>query len=489
MESVTRRDLRNVYEAEGESAAYSKLYELGENVPEWSNVKDWEAFTNSLVADLNQQVTLQKKIVTQEEIARDKKLSDLFIAAKDPSSNLGEVVLEFEKMVSEGVEGGEKRISQDKITSFYTSIKSSQKEQRDTLDVFTEISNKWGGDSSVIVDQKDVNKFYDDVVLNIPDLDNATKADFVNKMLVVPNTMKRQLKQYLMSGDAELIKEAADLTDRIDEMPGIIQGVFSAEEKAFANQVNLLAPVMGSEKAIKEAREITDPRNAERIKARKDKIKEEKFYKDDAEIVEGYFESGAISSAFRTLIGSAPIRIDPVNKARIEKEFRETRDALYISGFGDKSEVDSRALKEVSRNYGEFKFGERNLLMKYPMGLYYNSEKGTDYIVDQAVEDASKIMGYKVSPENIYFEWDDRTAREAEGKRPSYLMGVMDEGGDFIPTGERFYPDPSIPNAEAQQETDESVERGRMENIQMQKNNQYLKDFEKKKGFTRLGAI
>lgn len=489
MESVTRRDLRNVYEAEGESAAYSKLYELGENVPEWSNVKDWEAFTNSLVADLNQQVTLQKKIVTQEEIARDKKLSDLFIAAKDPSSNLGEVVLEFEKMVSEGVEGGEKRISQDKITSFYTSIKSSQKEQRDTLDVFTEISNKWGGDSSVIVDQKDVNKFYDDVVLNIPDLDNATKADFVNKMLVVPNTMKRQLKQYLMSGDAELIKEAADLTDRIDEMPGIIQGVFSAEEKAFANQVNLLAPVMGSEKAIKEAREITDPRNAERIKARKDKIKEEKFYKDDPEIVEDYFESGIISGAFRTLIGSAPIRIDPVNKARIEKEFRETRDALYISGFGDKSEVDSRALKEVSRNYGEFKFGERNLLMKYPMGLYYNSEKGTDYIVDQAVEDASKIMGYKVSPENIYFEWDDRTAREAEGKRPSYLMGVMDEGGDFIPTGERFYPDPSIPNAEAQQETDESVEMGRMENIQMQKNNQYLKDFEKKKGFTRLGAL
>jgi len=246
---------------------------------------------------------------------------------------------------------------------------------------------------------------------------------------------------------------------------------------------------MGSEKAIKEAREITDPRNAERIKARKDKIKEEKFYKDDPEIVEDYFESGIISGAFRTLIGSAPIRIDPVNKARIEKEFRETRDALYISGFGDKSEVDSRALKEVSRNYGEFKFGERNLLMKYPMGLYYNSEKGTDYIVDQAVEDASKIMGYKVSPENIYFEWDDRTAREAEGKRPSYLMGVMDEGGDFIPTGERFYPDPSIPNAEAQQETDESVERGRMENIQMQKNNQYLKDFEKKKGFTRLGAI
>ena len=450
MESVTRRDLRNVYEAEGESAAYSKLYELGENVPEWSNVEDWEAFTNSLVADLNQQVTLQKKIVTQEEIARDKKIADLFVAAENPYSDLGKITFEFEKLISEGTQGGEKRVSSEQIKSFYRTIQSRQIKEIENLNEIDAVSRKWKGEASngrIVVTQKGVNSYYNDVLLNFEDLDNAMKADFVSVMGMIPLQMKRQMKQYILSRDPQLIIEAADLADRIQETPGIIDNVFSTHEQALAKRVVELSDVMDPEKAVENALIITDPNNKANIDLRKSEITE-KFKKNDSADVEDYFESRISKWDYRAIPGlGTPIKLDPVNKARITREFQDVRDSLYIANFGTKEESDEQALKQVARNWGEFKFGEKNIVMKYPMQLYYMSDGGTDYIAEQAEELATDALGYEVKAKDIIFVSDQRTAREAKMREktgkggPTYLMSILKEDGTLVRTGKRFYPD------------------------------------------------
>jgi len=450
MESVTRRDLRNVYEAEGESAAYSKLYELGENVPEWSNVEDWEAFTNSLVADLNQQVTLQKKIVTQEEIARDKKIADLFVAAENPYSDLGKITFEFEKLISEGTQGGEKRVSSEQIKSFYRTIQSRQIKEIENLNEIDAVSRKWKGEASdgrIVVTQKGVNSYYNDVLLNFEDLDNAMKADFVSVMGMIPLQMKRQMKQYILSRDPQLIIEAADLADRIQETPGIIDNVFSTHEQALAKRVVELSDVMDPEKAVENALIITDPNNKANIDLRKSEITE-KFKKNDSADVEDYFESRISKWDYRAIPGlGTPIKLDPVNKARITREFQDVRDSLYIANFGTKEESDEQALKQVARNWGEFEFGEKNIVMKYPMQLYYMSDGGTDYIAEQAEELATDALGYEVKAKDIIFVSDQRTAREAKMREktgkggPTYLMSILKEDGTLVRTGKRFYPD------------------------------------------------
>ena len=135
---------------------------------------------------------------------------------------------------------------------------------------------------------------------------------------------------------------------------------------------------------------------------------------------------------------------------------------------------------------GDFVFGEQNLFMKYPMNAYYQSVNGTDYIADQASAFASAITnlpegstseeindwfesdmpsaeGWEIiPPERIHFDWDERTAREAEGGNPTYLMSIWDESGNLVPTGFRFSPDPLYENAKSAIEAQDVVAQRRM---------------------------
>ena len=449
-ETGIMREARGVFQEAGESEAFQFVQDIQDEIPEGWSVDEWDKFTGVLVADMTQQVTNQKKIVTAEEIAHDTKLSDIMIGAKTGEGDAGQLVAEFETMFQAGIAGGDKRISESKRTSFYKALADNQKSQRKESDDFTLVSNRLGGDDSVVLDPAQVNSFYDLALKNTETpFTNASKAQFVERMRMVPKGMKSEIQQYLLSGNPELIKQASDLVDRIDEYPGIVGSVLSNEQLAFANQINLLSGVMEPEKAIEAARVVTDPRNKDRIAAKVDELKvlkkDEKLnYLED---VADEFESGTVSSFFKNRFGDGAVRLSPVNQNRIAKEYGELTESLYKAGFGDLDDAKSRSMKQIVKNYGTFKMGNRNSVMKFPMGDYYTSASGTDYIAEQAKSDADALTGADIPVENIFFDWDERTAREAQTGKPSYPLIIVDEWGMAIPTGKRFMPQPEIENA------------------------------------------
>jgi len=464
METAIQKDLRDIYKLEGESAAFEEISALQAEVPEDFTVEEWDTFTGALVADITQQVTIQKKVRTAEEIQQDAKLSNLMIQAKTGEGDAGELTMQFEAMFKDPTSN----ISEKKRTSFYVSLMNSQKEQRKQAESFSDVSKRLGGDQSVILDKGSVDKFYQDIYANIPELDNVTKAYFVEQTRMVPSAMKNELRQFIMSDDIELVLQASDLADRIEETPGVMDNVFSPTEKAFANQVKMLSSNMEPERAIKTAKELTDPNNRDRVAAREQEIKKGKFHKEDSEYISDNFESGFLGKIGRAIVGLEPVTLSPVNKDRILNEFRSTRDAIYMAGYSDKDDTDQKALKEISRNYGEFDFGGRNYFMKYPMDLYYQSQEGTSYIAGQAVMEASQLMGEDVTADQIYFDWDDTTAREASSGEPSYLMMVIDNG---VPVylGQRWRPDPSQVNARVAMEREEAFVEERAAGVRRSK--------------------
>jgi len=434
--------IRNVYDQEGQTAAFQAIEAMQSEVPEGWTVKEWDQFTTDLYADISQRVTMQAKIRSKEEIAKGDHLSRLLIAIGSGGPGSADALSEYERLYNDPESG----ITTSQLTSARKSFLDSQTKARQKALDYSAVAERVAGADQVIIDKKTASNFYTEEYLANPDnQNNAKKAHFVDRVKFVPDEMRDELKQYISSGNPDLIMQAADLVDRIDNTMGIADDVFSKEERAFARQVQLLSANMDPEKAIRMAQQITDPANEAQRNARESDIKKGKWNARNTDDVVVAFQTKWNGwNIFNGGTDVPGVLID-----RLSSEYGALRDAYYIAGYGDRQDSSAMALKDISRNWGEWEFGGQTLFSKYPMSAFYPSIEGTDYITEQAMNDASALMGENVDSSQIMFVDDDRTAREATNGEPSYLMYIANEYGEFVPTGQRFKPDPQFVNAQA----------------------------------------
>ena len=310
------------------------------------------------------------------------------------------------------------------------------------------------------VDQSAVNNYYDDVAsknLSTDNLDvrSAQQAEMVARTGYLATTNKTEIRNALNSQDPAQIEYAAETIERMQEIPGVGESLFTDNEVAFASQVTALSQYMPMEKAIEQATAIVRPGPvreamvAERTAFIKDKKNSDVFsgaYPDEVkDAFEGLFDdiSGELA------------------KDLLVKDYGDLVESYYKAGIVDVDAAKAKAIRQVKANWTKGEFG----LMKYSPESYYALPVtgDTSYIRTQLQEDLA-AGGLDVDANEVILVSDDETARLASTAKPSYRAMYRDTDGtlravSFIDAegnkNDRFIPD--VAAAQIQQE--ENIKR------------------------------
>ena len=300
-----------------------------------------------------------------------------------------------------------------------------------------------GDESSSPVLRKDANTYYDEFekdFIGVP----AKQANFIKNIGVVPSRMQERTEMDINSGDPVRMEQAIELIDRIDEIPGMFGELVSADQEALAAQIITLSEVMPMDQAVKEARRIVNPSNANYIEDRRKIIKDKKYankYKtwtNDAISDGGLFDRGDM----------------PVGRAlsQAENQFEMLFDTYFTNGMSA-SQAKNKVSKIMQTNWTDSEFG----LMPYAPEKYY--PVSGDIIRDQVYQEVTSVAGNDVKKDNVYLLTDEVTARKASSRQPAYIIMYQTKDGGFATvydktTGKNKYWYPDVAAAEEQQRKD-----------------------------------
>ena len=268
-------------------------------------------------------------------------------------------------------------------------------------------------------------------------------------------TNKTEIRNALNSQDPAQIEYAAETIERMQEIPGVGESLFTDNEVAFASQVTTLSAYNSMEEAIEQANAIVRPGPvreamvAERTAFIKDKKNSDVFsgaYPDEVkDAFEGLFDdiSGELA------------------KDLLVKDYGDLVESYYKAGIVDVDAAKAKAIRQVKANWAKGEFG----LMKYSPESYYALPVtgDTSYIRTQLQEDLA-AGGLDVDANEVILVSDDETARLASTAKPSYRAMYRDTDGtlravSFIDAegnkNDRFIPD--VAAAQIQQE--ENIKR------------------------------
>lgn len=330
-------------------------------------------------------------------------------------------------------------ITQAKRTELLTKLGKNQIEGAKKKIDFGMVAKKLNGDSpEIVISQKQANAYYEEEYLpQIDDLSDAEKnlykADYIEKLKVVPEGIKRELNNAVLSRDPELIKGAADIIDRIDHIPGLPDLALSTSDRAFIENVNRLSINMAPEQAIDLATKLTDPTNEARIKARESEIKAEKME------VGGFIGSGykdIVNTAFEGFWGNDRLKAN-INLEQMTSEYKDLFEAAYKAGT-PKDRAEEIAINKLRANWKESEFG----FMRNPPEDYYSVAGSVEYVRKQLNDDINKdFIGIEFKKENIFLLSDDETAMKASRGEPDYKVMILDNNGEFQKLKDRWMPD------------------------------------------------
>ncbi len=373
------------------------------------------------VGDIFQNLKSQQ---LQRDIAKEKVISNLKISVSmaQESAKDGELIdlvaltEQTEQLHNDG------DISESERTSIGTKIAKTDEIINDIMLADKRILARMSGDDSILMNQSDVDSFYKRKLANdIETLDpvtaNVANANFITQTRSVPSQVKSQITSNILSGDPDLIKQSADLIDRIDNIPGLKELAVDASQRAFVDHVVALSDNMEPEQAIKLSRELTDPRDSARIEAREQTIKSEKMRQD---------YKGDVDSAFSQWVGND--LTDNINLQEVTREYSVLFESFFKAGM-DEGPAREKTLELLKRNWKDSDFG----FMKHPPETYYNVQGETDYIKEQLVSDlnAGTIGGIKANSDNVFLLSDEDTDRQAGQGQPSYRVMVLDDSGQM----------------------------------------------------------
>ena len=333
------------------------------------------------------------------------------------------------------------KISQSEMTSLKKSARTAVARKAETTAVNVNITKQFTDqrDPYYVPDQSDINKYYDEVYVPAqegatPEQRMLTDAIFIQKTRMIPSTVKNQTNSYLLSGDPALIMQAAQLIDRVDETPGMFDQITNVQTKAFASNMVRLMEVMDPKEALRLSQQLTDPADQNRVTARRDQIKTEKY-------------NDKYVDWTRDIVGEA----DPTSFQNAVSQYQTIFESYYLAG-SDEDAARAQAEKMIQSNYTQSIFGD----MMYAPEQYYAVNGSVEYMRDQLDEEIrAEAPNLQFDRDNIYLLTDDATARSAAAGSPMYRVLILDDDGVFQQRSGYFVPDVEGQQAKLRIETAE----------------------------------
>ena len=425
-EQRLRLGLDNILKSEGEEAAFKSLIDMASTPEKGHTPDEWDSFISSAHAGLNQEVARAAKAASRIVSEEAKKISNLEIEINTGKGNAEKQSKEIDDLYNEG------KISVEKRTSLQSKVDHNQIKSFNQVKEFTKVSQRLkDNDHSVVLDKKAVDNYYEQIVQ--PDLGELTpqealsiKANYVNKTKQVPAALKQEINTYLRSDNPELISQASQLIDAIDDSPDLIKREFTVSDVAFAMQVNELSANLDTEEAIRLAKRLTDPDDMARIENREAIIKKEKLR-------DGY--SGVVIDKFNRWFRD---NIDEVNIGNITKEYSDLFESYFKAGISQDS-AKEKALKDISRNWSESEVTGK--VMKYAPDQFYSVGGDVSYIKQQLAQDVSDSYFKNISIDDIFLQSTEETARSATTGQPTYRVIIRTDEGLLPMVGVKWKPD------------------------------------------------
>ena len=333
------------------------------------------------------------------------------------------------------------RISEPEMTSLKKSARTAVAKKAETTAVNVKITKQFTDqrDPYYVPDQSDINKYYDDVYVPAqegatPEQRMLTDAIFIQKTRMIPSTVKNQANSYLLSGDPALIMQAAQLIDRVDETPGMFDQITNVQTKAFASNMVRLMEVMDPKEALRISQQLTDPADQNRVTARRDQIKTEKF-------------NDKYVDWTRKIVGET----NPTSFQNAVNQYQTIFESYYLAG-SDEQAARAQAEKMIQSNYTQSTFGD----MMYAPEQYYAVNGSVEYARDELDSLVREEMpNMQFDKDNIYLLTDDYTARTATEGAPQYRVLILDDDGVFQQRSGYFFPDKDAHEAKLRIETAE----------------------------------
>lgn len=430
-------ELSRTFDSEGAEAAFKQLEAMSKKPAGGFTPDEWSTFIGGATADLNRAITIKKAANAQQDIETERQISNLKISAGtgiDPATGRdilpSQVITETEQLFNAG------QITESERTGIVKNIINREKEKRKDIDELNKIIRRTTGVQGEVLDPTAVNKYYEEVILpdtqNIdPISSNAIKANYVDQVKMMPPELRAEVDTQLLSGDPDLAVQAADLIDRVDQVPGL-EDPFSPNQRAFAGWIVKLSKNMAPQEAVKKAEELTDPRDKARIEARQlefnELVKKDKFdFAVDDLVERGFFNLNVPPSA--------------VNSSIMQTEYKDLVQSHFLSGMSI-NDAEGKAAQLLKRNWKDQEFLGRHEAFKYPLSDFYAVDGSVDYAEKQLMGDIKREMVFAdpVTEENVFLLSDRRTAEEAAFGQPSYLIYIVQDG-EIKQTGQRFKPD------------------------------------------------
>ena len=374
-----------------------------------------------------------------------------------------------------------KKISEPEMTSIRKSARTAVAKKAETTAVNVQITKQFTDqrDPYYVPTQSEVDKYYNEVYvpsresvkpeqrgLNAmsvmdpsaytpeqlglregatPEQRMLTDAIFIQKTRMIPSTVKNQTNSYLLSGDPALIMQAAQLIDRVDETPGMFDQITNVQTKAFASNMVRLMEVMDPKEALRLSQQLTDPADQNRVTARRDQIKTEKF-------------NDKYVDWTRDIVGEA----DPTSFQNAVNQYQTIFESYYLAG-SDEDAARAQAEKMIQSNYTESTFGD----MMYAPEQYYAVNGSVEYMRDQLnFEIRQEMPNLEFDMNNIYLLTDDVTARSAAAGAPRYRVLILDNDGVFHQRSGHFVPDVQRQEENLRAETEALTQQLRTEDEQ-----------------------
>lgn len=413
----------------GNGAAY--IQSFIDNPPEDLAPEQVDSIAATMVTMNNRYISLQKQQQAAVSIETSREISNLKIAAKNGLGDAETLMDQTERMFNQGL------LSESERTSIMNNIISADKAAGDKADTFTDIALKISDSKYdyLTIDPKDQDAYYEEIVM--PQLEGLSpgevelsQAAFVNSMKRVPKGMKQMLQNHIMSGNIDLMTQALSTVDRIDEIPGLVDSVFTPQQAAFVSRAVELSQTMDPREAIDLATKVTDPANKARVDARKIELKD---------LTEGYTGLDYTEQVEDIMdpFGPGGVDLDLMHKDQMSREYKAVFEASFLAGASE-DQAKKEAEKKVRRDWAEWE----GQAIKYSPANYYSVSGDSSYVKDQLYKDVLKNYTHADAPKKkeIFLISTEETARTASTGKPGYSIGIKRNGGLEILPG-TFYPD------------------------------------------------
>ncbi len=410
-------NLERMAEIEGIEAAFASLDSLDDMPPKEFTQQEWDTWRTAAASRISQIANIKANAEAELTVEESREISNIKIMSRTGQGDLAEIVIRTDQLFEKG------KITETERTSIITNAINGQKKSAQEALVFNQISSRLKGDQSVVVDDKDVSKYYDKFIA--PTADPEQKIQFVRSMNMVPSALKSEVLNGLQSSDDALIVQSAQMMDQIDNIPGLPERTFSNNERAFANNVVSLLENMSPAEAVALGNQLVDPTNQARVEARTEELKE------DQKGIGGINYREVVDDHFNPFFGGT--QVDDVSGDQLAKEYRDIYESLFKSGM-NKEGAKQKAFQLIERNWGVS--GVTNKIMKYAPDKFYQVAGSVDYIKEQLLADVNESIAtatpYKI--EELFLQATEETARLNNGLPAYRVFAVRETGIELLHT-------------------------------------------------------